>query len=447
MVHGIHALMWALDRCLCAIEGHVSLQSLDVSFLKPIMLGAEVVANFAQDADASRQIVLTVDGNCVAEIEFSWQSCAQHSSAKIQLNKRQKEAQPPLILRADELVNASGTFPLALDPKRLAAMLPNLARALNDSHIAVLLASSRMVGMECPGLHSLYSELHLRTNHIESESAKSKSLINTLAPMLEYRVSKFDARFGITTIVLCAPALSGTVKAFLRPTPQHQPTCSEMQAAMLNLIADDAFTGQRALIVGGSRGLGEVLAKVLALGGAEVVLSYQNGAQEAHAVVADIQASGGKAIAIRFDVHHPQSIHGLTGGEISHLYYLATPSIFCATRGVFQAPIFQRFCDYYVDGFAAIVGTIKHPGLRGVFYPSSTALDELPPDMGEYIAAKSAGEAVCRFLAKTNPTIQFAYPRLPRLATDQTMTLVPCKNLAALPLAIDLLRTIWRETP
>ena len=114
---------------------------------------------------------------------------------------------------------------------------------------------------------------------------------------------------------------------------------------------------------------------------------------------------------------------------------------------MFQAPIFQRFCDYYVDGFAALVGAIKHIGLRGVFFPSSAALDELPPDMGEYIAAKSAGEGVCRFLAKTNPTIHFAYPRLPRFATDQTMTVVPSKNLAALPLAIDLLSTIWKETP
>jgi hypothetical protein len=44
--------------------------------------------------------------------------------------------------------------------------------------------------------------------------------------------------------------------------------------------------------------------------------------------------------------------------------------------------------------------------------------------MGEYATAKAAGESVCHFLQKAHPEIRFQCPRLPRLATDQTATLI-----------------------
>jgi len=48
--------------------------------------------------------------------------------------------------------------------------------------------------------------------------------------------------------------------------------------------------------------------------------------------------------------------------------------------------------------------------------------------MGEYAAAKAAGETLCAFLAKTQPDFQVLAPRLPESATDQTASLVPTEN-------------------
>jgi 3-oxoacyl-[acyl-carrier protein] reductase len=54
-----------------------------------------------------------------------------------------------------------------------------------------------------------------------------------------------------------------------------------------------SLEGKRALVTGGSRGIGAAVARELAQAGAEVIVSYRSGADEAEAVAAEI---GGKAL-------------------------------------------------------------------------------------------------------------------------------------------------------
>jgi 3-oxoacyl-[acyl-carrier protein] reductase len=62
------------------------------------------------------------------------------------------------------------------------------------------------------------------------------------------------------------------------------------------------LTGKVVIVTGGSRGIGRSAAEALAAQGAHVVLSYVRGEAEARAAVEAIQAKGGKAEAIGFDV-------------------------------------------------------------------------------------------------------------------------------------------------
>ncbi|RUM65785.1 MAG: 3-oxoacyl-ACP reductase FabG [Sulfurimonas sp.] len=62
------------------------------------------------------------------------------------------------------------------------------------------------------------------------------------------------------------------------------------------------FSGTNVLVTGSSRGIGAEIAKVLAGYGLKVWINYRSGADAADAVKADIEAAGGEAAVIGFDV-------------------------------------------------------------------------------------------------------------------------------------------------
>ena len=62
------------------------------------------------------------------------------------------------------------------------------------------------------------------------------------------------------------------------------------------------FTGKNVLVTGSSRGIGAEIAKVLASYGLKVWINYRSGDEAADGVKAEIEAAGGKAAVIGFDV-------------------------------------------------------------------------------------------------------------------------------------------------
>ncbi len=65
----------------------------------------------------------------------------------------------------------------------------------------------------------------------------------------------------------------------------------------MNRLADKV-----AIVTGGSRGIGAAISKRLAKDGATVVVNYTRSAESADRVVAEIQSSGGKAVAVQADI-------------------------------------------------------------------------------------------------------------------------------------------------
>src|ERR1700752_5549098 len=62
------------------------------------------------------------------------------------------------------------------------------------------------------------------------------------------------------------------------------------------------LAGKTALVTGASRGMGRASALALARAGAQVLVHYGRGANEADGVVAEIRKAGGRAKAIAMDL-------------------------------------------------------------------------------------------------------------------------------------------------
>jgi NAD(P)-dependent dehydrogenase (short-subunit alcohol dehydrogenase family) len=66
--------------------------------------------------------------------------------------------------------------------------------------------------------------------------------------------------------------------------------------------------GKRALVTGGSRGIGAAIAQALAESGADVAITYQNSVERADSVVSSIKKLGRRGLAVRADSADPEAI-------------------------------------------------------------------------------------------------------------------------------------------
>ena len=77
-------------------------------------------------------------------------------------------------------------------------------------------------------------------------------------------------------------------------------------------------------------------------------------------------------------------------------------------------------------------------------YPSSIAVEEEPDDMIEYSLAKKEGEELCQELEKEYLNFKIYCPRLPRLETDQTVSLSTVKNEDPIKI-LDIIRLMYNR--
>ncbi|AMA09942.1 3-oxoacyl-[acyl-carrier-protein] reductase [Picosynechococcus sp. PCC 73109] len=75
--------------------------------------------------------------------------------------------------------------------------------------------------------------------------------------------------------------------------------------------AQQRLKDQVAIVTGASRGIGKATAIALATEGAKVVINYARSSAAAEALVAEIQAAGGEAIALQADVSQEDQVNDL----------------------------------------------------------------------------------------------------------------------------------------
>ncbi len=404
IVHGVHLVIYSLNEFYDKCKQGVLIEKLNTTFLKPVKLNQEVTIEFEEKSDSETKIRLFVDGLIITVIEVVF-SKRPHIKDLILKSINQASNEPELFEVFEGCKSLSlGAFKQGIDSK-----YSNLKYTVTENQLLNLFAITRIVGMKSPGLNSIFSSFALNFKlSVEDDN-------------IDYSIKSYKENYSRLVLALESATVSGSLVAFVRPSAKE--TLSAEKAN--TLVQNTQFYGQRALIIGGSRGLGAITTKLLRAGGADILFSYHKGKLEAEQIVNEV--NDGKVECFQIDV--TSEIDEINKAKISsfnptHIYYYVTPFIFSTNKGVFNFEAFVNFADYYLKGFYELIQICQQGDLSHVLYPSSVAIDDLVENMIEYSCAKSAGELLCDFLTKMNPKLRIYKPRFPRLETDQTQSLL-----------------------
>lgn len=397
IVHGIHLVLWALD--ILVSRTAVVPAKLEVKFRKPIYVDETVECLW--DELRSR-LILSIGNSPMVQIHITQGRIKPLKTSSLPVEERRRLAAEPS--EVDLADTRSREFCYRGMAGLAKVLLPNLCEVYGAGRVCDIAALSELVGMQLPGMDSLFATLSLKVH--DADTSK-----------MDYAVQLYEPRLRMITLQANAASLRAEMTAFVRP----RATSITAIGDIAERVPSGAFKRVKALIVGGSRGLGEASAKIVACGGGEVTITYVAGRADADRVCREISEFGGSATAIHLDVtaSAPKFLQYL---GFNHLYYFATPKIFGKRTTTFDNNRLEYFLDYYVRGFQVLIDSIGSDRLS-VFYPSTTALDDAPPELAEYVEAKRAGEDMCLSLSQ-NAALAIHFPRLPRIVTDQTATLL-----------------------
>jgi len=168
------------------------------------------------------------------------------------------------------------------------------------------------------------------------------------------------------------------------------------------------LTGRRALVTGGSRGIGAEIVRRLAADGAAVAFTYGASAAEAQKLVAEVAANSGTAVAIQADSADALQVAKSVDDTVSKLGGLDilvnnAGVAYIADAGSFPLEQFDRSVAINVRGaFVAIQRALPHLGESGrIINIGSINADRVPgPGLSVYAMTKGAVAGLTRGLAR-----------------------------------------------
>ncbi|WP_062018530.1 SDR family NAD(P)-dependent oxidoreductase [Aureimonas sp. AU4] len=140
------------------------------------------------------------------------------------------------------------------------------------------------------------------------------------------------------------------------------------------------LNGKRALVTGGSRGIGAAIALTLAENGADVALTFQNSPDRARHVVASIEKLGRRAVAIQADSGDPAAIRRSVEDAVAALGGL---DILVNNAAIAR---YNTIADFAVEDIDALLAV----NIRGPILATQAAIPHLGAG-GRIISIGSAG--------------------------------------------------------
>lgn len=420
VVHGIHLLIASLDAADSDMDVAERVTGVVARFSNAAFLDEDFLLSTERTEDGLR-LQLTRNGDSLMTAEVALAAGGREPSVP---SVQSFSPDQPTVRQPGEAAEVRGTQPLDYDVDSVRERYGRAVTRAGEDLVGLWMAGTRLVGMEVPGLHSLIVE-------VRSESAEGAG-----GDTVEYAADVTPIKVRPVDVQLTSGDLSGRIRTMFRPAPVDQPAYTWFESQ----YAGPDLSGWKAWVLGGSRGIGEALAKHLAAGGADVTVTYARGARDAERVAREIRDGGGSATARRLDVLADGWASEVASLGPTHVFHLASPKILPRDpNSGSAAPAFAEYVDFYVTGlFRLAEALLQENGAGRIYFPSSVYVEDEKAGFADYAAAKRLAEALGDDLTFRHESVHVAYSRLPEILTDQTARILPGRSRPASDFVADI---------
>ena len=437
VVHGIFSLIKAYATFNSPSDKIV--QSIQVEFRGPVYPGNDYTIDLQTD---KLEHILTIknDSSSLLNSVIDFQACdidnepvSKDDDHEFDFGKVKKryEAADRAIEVFEPGFEIKGIYDTAKIP---GSYLEN--RSISSNSIKILGLCSYLVGMEIPGLRSLFMKLNLKFNKPEGQADCSKMVYHL-------KIDTFNPKFRILYTNLTVTNQNGVILASgqLGSYVRFCPTQIDFQAISYLLSpVGDRLKGKVAFVCGASRGLGAEIASSLALSGCHVYGGYRHDTTSARLLAEKLEPYNSTIHFEKGDAANPDWCKSVLNKIIKHhgridiliLNACARPDYVLVNSET--ASVYEQ----YISSNIKLVQTPLHIFAKEInrvcgtiVALSSSFVEEVPKGFGHYVALKQAVEGTIVSFSKELPDVLYCIPRPPRLMSSWNDT--PAGIIGALP--------------
>ncbi len=405
IIHGILSLLKILHEYF--LFKKVQLISIKCNFKSPVYPDIDYKLCCEKLSSSSENIYLFYENNLLFNCNLTFSYDFQKYLSKSNFKKPSRTK--PFNQEFKNINKSNGELELQIDEIFLKKNFYSLIDNLSIESLASLITTSRLVGMICPGLNSIYSSLDIHFN--EKYSKK----------YLYWEVTSASRKFLPVKISFNSSGLSGNLSAFYREEPIKQMSIKELSKK----IEKKNLPPQNILVIGGSRGIGEITAKLLSFRNAKIKITYNKGLNDADRITNEINEFGFSASFSHLNILDLELLENFFDVNVhfDQIYFYASPRIKNSTKKIFDYDLYENYNKYYIKPLikiSQIIGKTKNKKSK-IFFPSTIFIsEEKNNSFMEYQASKLLGELIGKNINNNSENIFIFYSRLPRLLTDQT---------------------------
>ena len=285
-------------------------------------------------------------------------------------------------------------------------------------NLIATLMMSPLVGMRLPGRRATFLGFKLKFNaDIVGEGPyELAAKVQKVLPAAELMKASIEILHGLESVA------TGHVDVMVNAPYSQMPGCLDLTANSVDI----GLKGKVIVVVGASRGIGETSAKLLALLGARVTLTYHRGREDADKIVADIREHGGVAHCAACDVRDDAQVASLMraveerDGRIDVLVNCAVHDFSPMAASDCRWEDFLLELEVSLKGLhttcQTVIPIMQKTGRGKIINFSSVATSVPVAGQSRYITAKSAVEgysiSLARELAACNIQVNLVIPSM-----------------------------------